>query len=399
MSLLKIISSYNLKTWTFPMVLFVLYGFLTYGNYGYLRYSVGGGMTNSFLSNLVFLRFPISLLLASSFVYNSSDNKKNNFLIFKRFWDVLLLFVWLIINSLLTQKFIYPIWFILTFIGFIKLFIHTRKISSNYYEFIIRGLTIILSAYIFGTILAVFSLPKLVLGSEDIYFSSKTHYTYCVMVVASLISVINSIKKKKISPLEWAFVVCCLIVLLFSGRRTPTIVLCINVCVYFFYNRKIIIPIIIVLNVFFIGYDLGDFKTVQRLDRIDYSSNTLDDSSYNERLRLREYYLNKVEDTGYVGVGLGRIDAEDIYSEKLGTHNTYLSVYHQLGIIGIILWLVIIIKSIYRVLRNSDHKLKIIFLMLFLPFFAIGWVENTFNPGQIMFQYNVGILILARLLN
>lgn len=399
MSLLKIISSYNLKTWTFPMVLFVLYGFLTYGNYGYLRYSLGGEITNSFLTNLIYLRFPISLLLASSLVYNSIDNKKNIFLFFKRFWDILLLFVWIIINSLLTQKFIYPIWLILTFIGFIKLFIHTKNISSNYFEFIIRGLTIILSAYIFGTILALFSIPKLVLGSEDIYFSSKTHYSYCVLVVASLILIINSIKKKKISLLEWTFLVCCLIVLLFSGRRTPTIVLCINVCVYFFYNRKIIIPIIILLNVFLIGYDFGDFRTFQRLDRINLSSNTFDDSSYEERLRLREYYLNEVEATGYIGVGLGNLTDKDINSEKLGTHNTFLSVYRQLGIIGIILWLVIIIKSLYRILRNSNHKLKIIFFMLFLPFFAISWVENTFNPGQIMFQYNVGILILARLLN
>ena len=398
MSLLKVISSYNLKPWIFPVVLFVLYGFLTYGNYGYLRYSLNGSYNNSLLSYMVYLRFPISLLLATSLFYNSFYNKKINVLIFKRFWDVLLLFVYILIHSFLTQKFIYPIWFIFTFFGFIKLFTYIRIISLSHFEFFIRVIKIILFAYIFGALLSVFSLPKLIGGTVDIYFSSKTHYSYCIMIVTSLILIVNSIKKQNVSLWEWAFVVCCVLVLLLSGRRTPLIILSLNICIYFLANRKIVIPIVIALSTFFISYDLSDFKTFQRIDRIDYTNSGIDDDSYNVRLILREYYMNEVKNSGYLGVGMGKQDDKKIKTEGLGTHNTYLSVYYQLGFLGLFLWIIIIIKSLFAILRNPNIKQKIIFLMLLLPFFGISWVENTFNPGQIMFQYNLGILILARLL-
>ena len=158
------------------------------------------------------------------------------------------------------------------------------------------------------------------------------------------------------------------------------------------------IPLLIIISSLFLTYDISDFKTFQRLEKIDFTSNNLDDNSYNERIRLREYYLNEVKISGYLGVGMGKIDTENYNSEDLGTHNSFLSVYYQLGIFGLLLWIVIIIKSVYLILRNINNRLIIFTFMLFLPFFWLSWVESTFSPGQIMFQYNLGIIILSRLL-
>lgn len=400
MKLLKVIRSYNFKKWNLPIFLFVTYGFLTYGNYGYLRYSIDGVNSNSLLSNLVYLRMPISLVLASSIIYTSFINKYNKVLIFKKFWDVLLFLIWILFNSFLTLKFTYSFWFAFTFIGFIKFFGYFRGISSNQTEFISKSLRIILIAYIFGAFFGIISIPKLAAGSEDIFFSSKTHYTYCVMVVASLILIINLINSniKKMSLWEWSFILLSMIVLLLSGRRSPTIILLINIILYFLANRSIVIPILITVSSLFVTYDLSDFKTFQRLEKIDFGGNNLDDNSYNERMRLREYYLNEVKISGYLGVGMGKIDTENYNSEDLGTHNSFLSVYYQLGIFGLFLWIVVIIKSFYSILRNINIRLIIIPFMLFLPVFWLSWLESTFSPGQIMFQYNLGIIILSRLL-
>ena len=382
------------------MFLFVLYGFLTYGNYGYFRYDIDGVNANSFLINLVYLRMPISLALASSIMYSSFINKNNKIIIFKKFWDVLLFLIWILFNALFTLKFVYSFWFVFTFIGFIKFFGYFKGISSTQTEFISKSLRIILTAYIFGAFFGIISIPKLAAGSEDIYFSSKTHFAYCVMVVASLILIINLINSniKKMSLWEWTFILLSVIVLLYSGRRSPTVILLINISLYFLANRSIIIPLLITISSLFLTYDISDFKTFQRLEKIDFTGNNLYDNSYNERIRLREYYLNEVKNSGYLGVGMGKIDTYNYNSEDLGTHNSFLSVYYQLGIFGLFLWIVIIIKSVYSILRNINIRRIIITFMLFLPFFWLSWVESTFNPGQIMFQYNLGIIILSRLL-
>ena len=400
MSLYKVISSYNFRKWTLPMFLFVLYGFLTYGNYGYFRYNIYGVNTNSFLINLVYLRMPISLALASSIIYSSFINKNNKIIIFKKFWDVLLFLIWILFNALFTLKFVYSFWFVFTFIGFIKFFGYFKGISSTQTEFISKSLRIILTAYIFGAFFGIISIPKLAAGSEDIYFSSKTHFAYCVMVVASLILIINLINSniKKMSLWEWTFILLSVIVLLYSGRRSPTVILLINISLYLLANRYFIIQLLITISSLFLTYDISDFKTFQRLEKIDFTSNNLYDNSYNERIRLREYYLNEVKNSGYLGVGMGKIDTDNYNSEDLGTHNSFLSVYYQLGIFGLFLWILIIIKSVYSILRNINIRHIIITFMLFLPFFWLSWVESTFSPGQIMFQYNLGIIILSRLL-
>lgn len=399
MRLLKILSLYNFRKWTFPMFLFVLYGFFNYGNYGYLRYDINGNYVSPIINSLVYLRLPICLILASSLAYSSLIYNKDKFLFFKKYWDVLLFFIWIFLISIVNLKLIYPVWFFFAFIGFFKFFSYIKGISYSNIEFIINSLKIVLIAYLFGTFFGLISIPNLVLGSQDIYFSSKTHYTYCVLVVASLILIINLTRgKTNLRLLEWAFILACIILLLYSGRRAPLIVLLINLCIYLLYSRNFIFPIIVAFSTLFINYNLTGLLTFDRINRVNFSNDVMDDSSYNERLSLWDYYVNEVKETDYLGFGLGKINSESKSYETTGTHNTFLSVYYQSGILGLTLWLLIIFRSLFIIFKLTSFKLKIVFMMLFAPFFFISWFENTFNPGQIMFQYNISLIIISRLL-
>lgn len=89
--------------------------------------------------------------------------------------------------------------------------------------------------------------------------------------------------------------------------------------------------------------------------------------------------------------GLGEVNMQYILNQffdtkGFGTHNTYISIILGMGFFSVLL-----LKKIYTgIIKLSNQR----FLINFIPYLAISITEDCFGPGQLLYFFFVGILVI-----
>ncbi len=392
---LKII--YSNSWFVLPVLLFSI---LNFGNYSFLRYNIDGSLTPSLVNNIKYLRIVLPLI-PLLFLFGSSINLlKLVFISLVKNFDISILLLIVGIRVFFDNDKIYPLWYILSILAFVIMFTVFRVLSKNTIEYLKKVIIFIFVCASIAIPFTFFSIPKL-FSTNDILFSSKSAFAYfnLIIIVSSLCYYI--VFNVKMRPKHLLFIALNVLIILLSGRRTPFITALLVLGIYiFFYSAgvKTLIAIagFVLISLTNLDYFSKHFLSIERLQKIDLEEEGYD-SSYRARLELRTFYLNMIEGSDFLGVGFGNLEIKN--SDKLSTHNTFLTVYLIIGFFGLMAYLLIFLRSIFMVLMTLKKNIIVIYIILFLPLFTINWVETNFLPGQIFFIYTMSVLISPRYLN
>jgi len=79
------------------------------------------------------------------------------------------------------------------------------------------------------------------------------------------------------------------------------------------------------------------------------------------------------------------------YTNKIGTHNDFVGFLVEYGIIGLFLFLQMIIKPVFHVIKNKENVTKVLVLMLFLSIccFTIEPITGAYIPNLFFYFYIV----------
>lgn len=117
------------------------------------------------------------------------------------------------------------------------------------------------------------------------------------------------------------------------------------------------------------------------------SSINIEDESTRQRVRFYKHSLNQITENPIFGVGLGNwkiksidYDKKDIngYIVPYHTHNDFLEIGTELGIVGMALYLLIFFYSIYSILRSNSEKLFGIDILI-IVFGIIYFIDANLN--------------------
>jgi O-antigen ligase len=77
-----------------------------------------------------------------------------------------------------------------------------------------------------------------------------------------------------------------------------------------------------------------------------------------------------------------------------GVHNTFLALWLNTGIIGLLLWAVGFFRIIFKAVTISYTALPLMYTVLFSAFFE-AWLMGSLNPYHIMFLFTITLLVTA----
>ena len=252
-------------------------------------------------------------------------------------------------------------------------------------------------------ILALISIPRLILlGSDYSFFSSKNYYAYPLLIYFLCDLVLLKLDtSKKFVIFRYSILCLILIVLMLSGRRAPLFCALLSLTFFLVKNKKLfflLLPVLIffqgiIINYKVLGFSISNSKTYLRLDRLINSG--YEDSSYFERLLTWESYLNAYYDKPIIGSGLhsGNYIMADYNSlvgnDFLGYHNTFLQVLVESGILGFFFFILFFFRSFAGLFRHNY-----IYIPLFLSTIIINLFESNLLPGQIFFFFSFSVCFL-----
>ena len=154
-------------------------------------------------------------------------------------------------------------------------------------------------------------------------------------------------------------------------------------------NRKNLLkPIVIILSVFILQNYLyiNSKENLQAVNR----SIELNDSSSNTRLMLWKSSIEMIKDFPLLGIGIGNWKVVSIkyvknnmqlYNVPKHTHNDFIQMFSETGIIGGLFYLLFFISPLYFLLKNYTNfssKEKELSLFLTFSLFCIG-IDSFFN--------------------
>jgi len=394
---------------------------LNIGNYTFLSYGPNGEEINNSITNtLIYSRLPLSMLPWAIVLLFKNQVPPGLGMYLAKNTDFKLLVVYLLISSFfaidIVNSFLYSLWFIFSYYSIILLLfflsynVNRTDYISNYCKFIVYAYAVIL-VLVVPSLGAIFSE-----GPEAVLFTSKTNYAYCLVAIA--VGMLTYIASKKVSIKQsiviFLIVFVCLVALLGSGKRSAFIVTVLVCMMFLTFRFKIMgLFILITVPIFFGVYQDAIYSimdryqkesfTIHRLSKIKYDKDeNIEDTSYESRLMLWDYYLKIFED--YPLLGIGRNSREkaqenykiESYLEDLSYHNTFLHILVEFGLIGAGMLLYIFVRGMYLIWTFDQKNFKF-YLLLLLPTFIINWFETSALPGQIFFIYTFSVWLYPRI--
>jgi len=408
-----VISRVN-KNIVFPIILFF---FLTIGNYSFFRYSIYGSESISPLLKLLpFLRLfiPVWIIL-----YCLCFNLKFTSKVIKDNFDVISLGLsWLVscLLSLNTSSYLlYGLWSLFSICAVLLFVCYTGIISGTGLVFLKNILN---TLWIGNFVIVILDVVSMLLakprgGMYHILFSSNTFWAYPTMIMGML-AIIKMryttdyfLKKLYYGSL---FLIS-LVAIYFSARRSPLFALLVTTVLFYIPFRLpqlLLITFIFILSYTFLDVSaskniiesLPDSYMKYRIERMSGLIKGRKETSYTERQKIWEIYLDRFYTRPVMGEGLSaiqRITKKDRSKiDGLSAHNTFIGLLAETGIVGALLILVVLGRSFLIIKRTGSTDWIKFYIILFIPTLLINWVEYNLIPGQIFFLYTFIIWLLPR---
>ena len=388
--------------------------FINYANYSFL---ISLGAIGRIIAAI---RLPLLLLPWIGFVNASIEFRKGFRVFLRRNIDVVLLLIAFspgAINSMNVLDFIlYFFWFsacILTLLLFTYTIAYRQNQSTAFDNFT--------KVLLYSGFLAFLDLLRNFSGLAD----TKNVYTFFLVLLILSIVVRSVVKRYHGLPrqhyllgildsiwLKVPVIMCVLYLSVTSGRRSSFVILLFLIS-YSFLLQSVksqmgrLAVLVACMTTAVTGFgsvtailntDDEQFQTLNRLSRIEIGGdrNEVVDESYAIRQRVWQGYLEVFREFPIVGVGIGNgtyhhervVPKITLYGEGIsgkGSHNTYLLILVESGVIGLFLFLVVAGRSIILFVTRSSGVFRYLFVLMILPAALICWTEQNLYPGQAYF--------------
>ncbi len=411
--------------------LLFLANLINIGNYSFFSYTFSGASaSNPLFSALIYLRLPLAVfggILILAFLFHDKSFRSS---LIKNI-DVLLfggmMFLGLFNSKDMVNGILYSIWHMSSFIVVLTfLFLLNKNFNPEirvrfFFQFLFWSNFIVIP-------LLVINLSSL--GQQWSYymaFSSKAFYPYCLL--SMIISIYSSrlltgysifnYSKRINGYLELILILLIIFFCFVSARRTPLflIILLSVPYTYFRIGRRVwkkatLFILTICLIVFatpkvmkFIDEHKYEMSVLKKINDLQASNGDLSkDSSYNERKQIWNSYIEVFEKHPAIGVGSynGPLFQTMIVKNSnlagFSTHNLYLGILVEHGVIGFFFFILMIICSLFKAIRKIGIKKSLIWISYGLvPILLINWNEYNLLPGQVFYWTTILILLFPRL--
>lgn len=417
----------------FRVALIVLFvsNFLNIGNYSFLSYSYSGFPTSiAFFEFLKYFRLPMVLIgLLLLVVLQYKNHSLSRYFLYNIDIFIFLSFTYLgLLNSLdIINGVFYTIWLTGAFvIGLYSMF-YLKRYNSNmervqkFFKFLFWSNFIVLP-------LLILNLPSFGKNwSYDMAFASSTFYPYCLL--SMLISIYGNrlFTSQSLFKIKYSFVFEIIIVFLIiifcfmSARRTPLFLMITLSLIYSFFVigtsifKKILLSVILIsLGIILLPklsiyiekhkYELSILKKINDLQNANGDIGK--DASYNERVILWGLYDNIIALHPFIGTGSYN---STVFLKKhfpnsrmngYSTHNLFRGILVEHGFLGLLSFIVIVLRSCYLILMKSKLKYAFYyFAFLLIPILIINWNEYNLLAGQVFFWTTVLVILFPRMCN
>lgn len=199
---------------------------------------------------------------------------------------------------------------------------------------------------------------------------------------------------------HYLFIGVFLLSLILTGSRTALIA----IVLFYLFNRlrylsnafTIIVFIVLVLSYEYLLLQLPSvvsFLGLEEYFRID----TLEEGS--GRFVAWNFAWQKVQDVFFVGGGFGHTEfVFQVFRDELSrlghqgnAHNSYLTIWLDTGLIGVLLFAIGLVRSVVSALRTSSFTLPIVYAVLFSTYFE-SWLSASLNPFTSLFLIALTLL-------
>ena len=217
------------------------------------------------------------------------------------------------------------------------------------------------------------------------------------MGIVFALYLLGNIDKTKIKILLWVFITIFAFTILSTGSRTGFVVLLLILTIWLAgRNVKNIIPYLVILfvsvliSVFFIPAEITE--------RLLETSSQIEDRNFTGRGHIWERGLTAWEERGAFLLGTGNNTWNALYSSKYGSarssHNSYIQTLVELGVVGLLLFLSILIyllKKAWYLCRKFDTVYLLFILPLLVTMLALGTLGRRW-----MFLFGILIVKFAQ---
>ncbi len=162
----------------------------------------------------------------------------------------------------------------------------------------------------------------------------------------------------------------CMFAIFLNATRTASIVAMFGITYWLFTHRKASLKIKAMLLTFFVSSIIGvlAFAPVTSVDRIFSSSKSISSGTLNGRTVIWSASFQQWEKSPIVGAGIGSIEQmlSGSHVEYNSAHNTYIQILIELGIIGLLLYLLILLSIGYYLQKTSANDKAFLTSLLLL---------------------------------
>lgn len=395
-----------------PIILFFM---LTIGNYSFLRYSYSGSVTLSGLTALPYLRVLLPLWIIGFAV-------RHHFYLTWRILKinadvVLLTFCWLV-SSLLSLNvksyLLYGCWSLVSFWSVLLFLSFNALLSDTVHSYFSRIMASIWTGnlLILGLLLLSLILRPPSGGIYTLLFTSNTFWAYPVFVIGTIALIrIRPALTPRYQFMHILILGLCIFSVYLSARRSPFLILASGLILSYLSRKLSRVLILILFTALYLVVMRPSFSqsTLQvlpesfmsyRLKRMFGYMRNHQETSYQTRLQVWDHYLKAFQEHPVWGNGLafnpyrGRNESEK--REQLSSHNTFVGILAETGVVGMVVFIFVILKSLYLLKRRLPAAQYLTYFLLFIPTLTINWVEYNLTPGQILFMFNLIVWLFPR---
>lgn len=198
----------------------------------------------------------------------------------------------------------------------------------------------------------------------------------------------------------WTFYLILLVSVVLTGSRTALIA----ISLFFLFDRLRYLSNAFTLAVFITLIMSYEYLLLQLPSIIYYFGleeyfrlDTLEEGS--GRFVAWNFAWLRAQEVFFVGGGYGHTEyVFKLFQDELSrlghqgnAHNSYLTIWLDTGLIGIVLFGIGLIRSILKAIQNSPYTLPIMYAVLFSTFFE-SWLSASLNPFTSLFIISLTIL-------
>jgi len=175
-------------------------------------------------------------------------------------------------------------------------------------------------------------------------------------------------KSKLIKAINVVSIPVSIFAIFLTATRTAAIAAMVALVYWLYTQRKADIKIKVLLFVLIVGSIFGGLAVAPKasVDRIFSSSKSISSGTLNYRTVIWGASIKQWQKTPIVGSGVGGLIyvLNESYVLFSSAHNTFIQVLTEMGIVGLLLYLLILLSIVYYILKSPEDKVFLLFLLL-----------------------------------